>query len=256
MFKTLQCEIETAPFNFGEAAWNHTLRATHLRYRLLPYIYAMAYRVRHRGYTMQRALAFDFWDDPNTEIIANSFSQYMFGGQLLIAPLFRDDNRTAVYLPTERAGAGGAWWDFWSGAAHSAQSTVDLVVPLDEIPVFVKGGSVLVMAPPAQYSRESEWDRLEVRVYGGADGEFVLFEDDFVTRNTVENGHFTLIPFRYHEATRQLTIGERTGSYHGMIENRTFDVVLVGRGHGVGVDVTRNPTASVLYGGDAVTVKL
>ena len=105
----------TAPFNFGNVALNATLMATHLRYRLLPYIYTMAFKVRYKGYTMQRALTFDFCDDPNAVIIANNLNQYMFGDELLIAPVLNDDNRTTVYLPTTREGAGEIWWDFWRG---------------------------------------------------------------------------------------------------------------------------------------------
>merc|ERR1712154_734895 len=97
----------------------------------------------------------------------------------------------------------------------------------DEIPVFVRGGSVLVMGPVVQYATEKKWDVLEVRVYGGADGEFVLFEDDFETRGTVESGQCTFIEFVYTEATKELAIGKREGVYEGMIKTRTFEVTLV-----------------------------
>merc|ERR1712154_35480 len=99
-------------------------------------------------------------------------------------------------------------------------------------------------------------DRLEVRVYGGDDGEFVLFEDDFVTRGTVEDEQCTFIKFMWVESTKELMIEAREGSYAEMIKTRTFDITLVIKGNGVGVNVTANPTKSVVYDGSAVTVKL
>eukprot|EP01084_Bolivina_argentea_P098952 177890_1 len=246
----------TAPYAFGDIAENYTLIITNLRYRLLPYIYTLAYMVRYKNYSMQRGLMFDFPNDPNINFIANSYSQFMFGMNLLIAPVFNDDNITSVYFPKNDASTKHIWWNFWTGEYQLAGATVHINVPLYEIPIYVKSGSILILGPIVQYSNEKKWDKLEIRIYKGDNGEFTLFEDDFFTRNSVENNKYTLISFTWNESSQQLTIGDRIGSFDTMIPQRTFDIILVKGGHGVGVNVTTNPDKSVNYNGKSVIVNL
>ena len=68
-------------------------------------------------------------------------------------------------------------------------------VPLDIMPLYVRAGSILPWGPKVQYATEQNWDQLEIRVYPGADGEFVLYEDEFDNYN-YENGAYSTISFK------------------------------------------------------------
>ena len=99
--------------------------------------------------------------------------------------------------------------------------------------------------PDVQYSTEKRWDKLEIKVYPGADGQFTLYEDEFDGYN-FEKGEYTEIPFSWNEATQELTIGKRQGSYNGMLKERIFVVKVAGT----------DKKQGVLYNGKSVTVKL
>ena len=106
------------------------------------------------------------------------------------------------------------------------------------------------MGPEIEYATQSI-DPLEIRVYGGSDAHFVLYEDEGDTYN-YEAGQYSLILFTYSEASRQLTIGARQGTYSTMPQNRTFDVVFVDSSHGTGIDVSSAYDTVVHYDGSEV----
>ena len=89
----------------------------------------------------------------------------------------------------------------------------------------MKAGSILPIGPKVQFATEKAWDNLELRVYAGANGSFVLYEDEFDNYN-YEKGAYTEIPMTWHNASRKLTIGARKGSYKGMLQSRQFTVCL------------------------------
>ena len=100
------------------------------------------------------------------------------------------------------------------------------LAPISLIPVYVKAGSILPFGPEVQYSTEKSWDNLEIRVYPGANGEFVLYEDEGDNYN-YEKGAFTEIPFRWDNDHGTLIIGARKGKYNGMLAKRNFRIHLV-----------------------------
>ena len=96
---------------------------------------------------------------------------------------------------------------------------------LDRVPMFVRAGSILPLGPEMQYVGEKKWDNLELRVYPGADAVFTLYEDEGDNYN-YEQGVFATIPMTWNDRTRTLTIGEREGTFPGMLATRRFTVVL------------------------------
>jgi alpha-D-xyloside xylohydrolase len=94
---------------------------------------------------------------------------------------------------------------------------------------------------------------MEVRVYGGADGDFTIYEDENDTYN-YEKGAYATIPLHWDDAKHTLTIGERHGQFPGMLESRTFRVTFVAEKHGVGVDAPKNADKEVSYAGKAISV--
>ncbi|ETO03826.1 alpha-glucosidase, partial [Reticulomyxa filosa] len=99
------------------------------------------------------------------------------------------------------------------------------------------------------------WYVLEIRVYRGMDGKFVLYEDNGLDRFSIQNKKYSTIVFQWQENTKTLSISQRTGSFPGMITTiRQFNIVLVANNHGVGVNDTAVPDKVVFYTGSAVQV--
>ena len=221
------------------------LEVDKLRYRLLPYVYSLAWRVTSEDYTIQRPLVMDFRKDP---AVAEIGDQFMFGPALLVSPVLKEHavSRELV-LP-----AGTTWFDFWTGRKTEGGREVSADAPLDRIPLSVRAGSILPMGPEIEYARQAT-DPIELRIYAGADGAFMLYEDEGDSYRYEQGAHAT-IPLVWNDATRTLTIGAREGSYKGMPANHTFHVVLVREGHGVGEAVTAKPDKVVKYGGSRMEV--
>lgn len=236
------------PWVFGPDAEKILVKYIKLRYRLLPYIYSTAWRVTSEGYTMMRPLIMDFMDDPQ---ILNIEDQYMFGPALMISPvtLPKIPSRR-VYLPK----SAGGWYDFWTGSRFEGGHIVDAPTPLDVMPIHVRAGSIVPMGPSLQYAGERPMDPIEIRVYGGANGSFILYEDDGETYD-YERGKYSLIQIEWNDKERTLTIGKRSGKYPGMLKERTFNIVLVRDGHGVGLEEAK-PDQTAYYKGRRISVKL
>jgi alpha-D-xyloside xylohydrolase len=146
------------------------------------------------------------------------------------------------------------WYDFWTGMRHEGGYTVNLPVELDRIPVFIRAGSVLPLGPVKQWHDERPDDPMEIRVYPGADGECVLYEDEG-DGYRYETGAWNRIRFHWSDRDGILTIGDREGAFPGMLEARTFHVVLVSAYHGHGSEES-SPDRTVRYTGATCAVPL
>jgi alpha-D-xyloside xylohydrolase len=231
------------------------LNFDNLRYRLLPYIYSLAWKVTSEGYTMMRALAFDF----RTEAAITSIQdQYMFGPAFLVNPVTAQmysgsgsstsSKTRKVYLPQAPL-----WYNFWTGEHLAGGQTIIAPATIETIPLFVKAGSIIPMGPYMQYATENPGDTLELRIYRGADGQFILYEDEN-DNNNYEKGQYSLIPFTYHDSSRQLTVGARQGSFASMPRQRVFTIVWVDTGNGIGINSPTTIDTVINYNGSAMTV--
>jgi alpha-D-xyloside xylohydrolase len=153
-----------------------------------------------------------------------------------------------VYLPVSPG-----WINFWTGNLFKGGQTILAPAPIDEIPLFVKAGSIVPMGPFLQYSDEKPADPIELRVYTGSDAEFVLYEDENDNYN-YENGIYATIDFKWNEKEQTLKIGDRKGSFLGMLENRTFRIVWVGRDHGTGLQPEEDPDEIIEYSGQELII--
>jgi alpha-D-xyloside xylohydrolase len=214
-----------------------------LRYRLMPYIYSLAWKVTNENYTITRALPFDFPNDASVRNIAN---QFMFGPAIMVNPVTTTGATSrSVYLPQ------GTWYDFWTGATVPSGNT-NATAPLSSIPIYGRAGGILPMGPNIQYATQSV-DPIEIRVYPGANGNFTLYEDAGDGYDYEKGTNYATIPITYQDATKNLIIGARSGSFTGMLTSRTFNVVFVTSGHGVGSTITANPDKVLTYTGAAVS---
>jgi alpha-D-xyloside xylohydrolase len=241
--------------NWDASTKSVLLKYDNLRYRLMPYIYSLSWKVTHEAYTILRALAFDFRTDAAINDIRD---QYMFGPAFMVNPVTEQmysltgsvpaEKTRKVYLPKA-----ANWYDFWTGKNITGGRTIDAPAPIETLPLYIRAGSIIPMGPFLQYATEKPADPIELRIYTGADGAFTLYEDENDNYN-YEKGSYSTIPIQWNESAKTLTFGKRTGSFPGMLEKRTFRIVWVHDGHGTGLDPENNPDKIVLYDGSQMTV--
>jgi alpha-D-xyloside xylohydrolase len=220
-----------------------------LRYRLFPYIYSLAGKTYFDDYTIMRALVMDF---PKDATVTNIGHEYMLGNALLVAPVTKYKARTwPVYLPH----TDGGWYDFHTGKPFAGGQTVEVDAPLEQIPLFVKAGSIIPAGPELQYVSEKLPDPVTLYIYAGANGSFDLYEDEGLNYN-YQKGKFQKTTFTYNEAEQALTIGERTGGYNGALIERTFELVWIDKNRATGIELKADkPDRIVKYTGQAITIK-
>ncbi|WP_457415411.1 glycoside hydrolase family 31 protein [Thermostichus sp. OS-CIW-33] len=157
------------PWSFGIEVETICRQAIQLRYQLLPYLYSLFWESSQTGSPILRPLLYEFPDDPQTYEISD---QAMLGSALLAAPVVRPGVRCrAVYLPQ------GTWFDWWTGQAHTGPRYILVPAPLEQLPLFVRGGSVLPLAPPCPSTAHLRRDQPHLKLYPG-NGSFTLYEDD------------------------------------------------------------------------------
>ena len=246
MFRVHGTSYPKEMWRFGPHIMPMLVKYDKLRYRLLPYIYSVAWQVTSAGYTMMRALVMDFREDVRAQKVPD---QFMFGPALMIAPVTEAGAKNrSVYMP-----AGSGWQDFWTGESLVGGANAVMDAPLDTLPIAVRAGAIIPLGPVMQYSNAEPVDPIELRVYTGADGSFTLYEDEDDNYN-YEKGVYATITFNWSEADKRLTIGARKGEFPGMLKQRTINVVFVRPGHGIGLQVEAAPDKVVAYSGDEVQV--
>lgn len=172
-----------------------------LRMALVPYLYAAFYRYHTEGLPPFRALVLDYPTDKETW---NVDDQWLVGDRLLVAPVIAGTGqRREVYLPA------GTWFDFWSGARFEGGRKHALEVPLAQIPIFVKDGSLLPLAEPGAHAADPVGLNLTVRVYGDGHLPLTLIEDDGVTCDA-EKGVLNRLHLSWNPTTQTGT-AKRTG---------------------------------------------
>ena len=217
-----------------------------LRYELMPYIYSLAWKTTHENYTPMRPLVMDFRGDVRAQ---NTGDEFLYGPALLVSPVTEPGAAMRhLYLPK------ALWYDFWTGKTIDGGKAIDAAAPLDRIPLHVRAGSIIPMGPDVEYVAQKAADPIELRVYRGADASFTLYEDEGDNYD-YEKGAYATIPIGWNEAAKTLTIGDRQGSFPGMLANRTFRVVFTGENHGVGIGATAQADRVVPYAGRRVTVQ-
>ena len=230
------CGHPTEVYRFGDPGewqYDEQLRAIRLRYQLMPYIYSLAGATVQNDGIIMRPLVMDFQADRKALSLSD---EYLFGPSILVHPITRpvlSDGQGALtgiqsacfetYLP-----AGTDWYDFHTGERLAGGQDFAREYTISEIPVFVRSGSIIPMGLDVEYTSEKPWDCLEIDLYPGADGTFTLYEDEGDGYG-YENGAFSTIEFRWDEATAELTIGARKGSFPGMLRERDFVIQPLGR---------------------------
>ena len=190
--------------------------ALRLRHRMIPYLHTMNWRASRTGLPLVEPM---YWGSPDIDAAYHVPNEYMFGTELLAAPITEPMDKSSrrgkadVWLPQ------GDWFDFFTGRRYSASSPngrrMTVWRPLDGIPVFAKAGGIVPMQPLSEGDSINSVDNpqhLEIIVFPGADGDFTLMED---------SGHYsrqitpatTAIPYRWSKdgattLTLQVTVAD------------------------------------------------
>lgn len=158
------------PWLYGPHEEEIARRYLKLRYRLLPYIYSQAVQSSRTGLPMVRATVLEFQSDPATHGLD---LQYLFGDSFLVAPVVRRDNHCRVYLPD------GEWVDYWTKEPITGPRWLDLEVPLEILPLWVRGGAIIPMGPEMAYTEEKPLDPLTLELYRpGTPGATTVHDED------------------------------------------------------------------------------
>ena len=170
-------------------------------------------------YTIMRALVMDFPDDTSVNNISD---QYMFGPAIMTCPVYEYGARKRdVYFPSSEG-----WYNLHNGNYFSGSQTISVDAPYEQMPLFVRAGSIVPFGPEIMYTDEKQPETITLFVYGGKNGQFTLYEDEGINYN-YEKGNYATINFTYNDSDKTVTIGEREGDFNGMLEERKFNIVYV-----------------------------
>jgi alpha-glucosidase/alpha-D-xyloside xylohydrolase len=188
-----------------------------LRYRLLPYTYTLAAEARDTGLPLIRAMWLHYPQDENVRGLG---TQYLWGRDLLVAPVFKPAAGTRdVYLPD------GIWYDWWSGKKEMGKKTVTRDVDLETMPIYVRAGAIIPLDPVRQYVTQPVTEPTVIQVYSGASGQFRWYEDDGASQEYLE-GKFAWTNFQWDDAARRLTIERDKAAGSFEVSPRELVVVL------------------------------
>lgn len=169
------------PWKYGDDALKNFKKYDLLRYRLFPYLYTTMHQQYQTGVPIMRALVLDNQDDENVYEIAD---QYMFGDNMMIAPVTTKGAITrSVYLPK------GIWFNYWTNEKYEGKTNQHVVAPIDTLPIFIKGGSIIPMQPEMRYAGEKPVDVITLAIFPYAKSSYDLYEDDNLSLN-YQKGNF------------------------------------------------------------------
>jgi alpha-glucosidase len=198
-----------------------------LRYALQPYIYTEARKTYDTGVAFLRPLYYE-WPDANEAY--TSKNEYVFGDQMLVAPVVAPADKTSglatehVWLPA------GEWIEWPSGKHFAGPASVDRTFSIDQTPAYVKAGAIVPMQPPMLYTGQKPVDPLIVNVWPlqpGAESSYSVYEDSGVAED-YQRGVFARTPIKASQSgdALRVEVGPVEGSYPGMLKSRSYELRL------------------------------
>lgn len=242
------------PHGMGASRWpldreTPSLRAAHrfgrLRYELMPYTYTLAHQAAATGMPMARAMLLHYPQSPQAWEYG---LQYLWGAQLLVAPLTADSGDKTLWLPP------GDWYPFESGKPVSGDRVVNTEVKNGELPLYAKAGAIFPRRPYAQTTQALDKGSLIIDLYAGADGQFTLIEDDDRTE-AYRAGTVSQTSMTYLSAQQVLEISAADGVVPGLPVEREMTLRLFGFGQVSQVSIDDN-VIELTPSGQAFTAKL
>lgn len=223
--------------------------AIKLRYAIIPYIYTYARHAYDTGISLCRPMYYDY---PELDEAYDYEGQYMFGNDMLVAPVCKSDNGTGsveqtIWLPE------GNWYEVVTGEMLEGNQLVNRTFNREQIPYYYRGGSIIPLYPPLDHLNNRP-DSIIFQFTPGAQGEFSLYEDENNTDGYQDGKYtFTRITQSTTGNVSTYTVHPRTGSFEGMPESRSFIFEMLDMPVPASVKMNGN-SVSYLY--DAQTRKL
>lgn len=234
------------PWEYGPDGVATYRKFVGLRYALIPYIYTYGRIAHETGMPLVRGMYLNY---PDQEASYSHNDQYMFGEALLVAPITESGNGTRTMPPRQDTifscspadvqaikkvflPSGSAWFDYFTGDIYQGGQIITHECPLDRMPLFVRSGSILPMAPKMDYSDQKPLDPLTLDVYAGAGAKFNLYEDDGLSLD-YQSGASAWTPLAFtpstpREENYQLAIGPTSGQFSDQLQTRRYIVHLHG----------------------------
>jgi len=217
-----QDHIPPEPVFHDQQTKDITRKFIKLRYRLLPYLYTMAYQNSTTGIPLMRPLFFE--DEANPALI-DVKDTYLWGDALLVSPVV-EPGETSHPLTLPK----GVWFDFWNDTKYTG-GQADIPVSLQTIPVLVRAGAFIPMVDAVKTTRDYTSTRLTLHYYADESvprSSGLMYEDDGHSFGSIEKGKFELLRFSSLQKEGKLQIGlSRDGrGYPGMPQSRTMKIVV------------------------------
>ena len=199
------------PWRYAEPYQSDMRNCIQFRYKLMPYLYTLAYNATQTGEPMNTPPVFKYFADANTASL-NDY-EFMVGDYLLAAPVYNQGDTTrTVYLPWS---PGVGWYHWWSNVRYSGGNTVTVSAPLGQLPLFVRSGAIIPMGPSMQNMTQAPSGYLDVNCWPEGNSSFTLYEDEGDGWNYT-NGVYASATFTSARTATNwdFTIGARQGSYN------------------------------------------
>ncbi|PZO31022.1 MAG: glycosyl hydrolase [Flavobacteriaceae bacterium] len=189
---------EQEPWSFGTEVIDITRKFVELRYQLLPYLYTMFWNYVNDGTPMLKPLVYFDQEDMHTHYRTDEF---IFGNQILVCPILEPNAQgRRMYLPK------GNWYNYWTNELVEGKRELWVSTNFDEIPVFVKEGSIIPKYPVQQYVGEMQFDELTLDVYYKLGKEKSTVYEDAQDGYDYNKGRFSLRTFSFNGKDKEIII--------------------------------------------------
>ena len=235
--------LNKEPWVFEET-YSEVIRQTvRQRYEMVPYIYTMARKGYDEGISLCRPLYYDY---PQCQEAYDFRSQYMFGDNMMIAPVTKPGvdgfAEMEIWLPE------GSWYELHTGTLLEGGSVMKRHFAIDEYGVYIKAGSILPFYDDTVNNLNGNDEDIIVTVFPKGDGTFRMYEDAGNDKDYASSYAFTDLSSVWNGSEQVITISPREGSYKGMPSDRNFKVKVAGSTAPASVTVNGEP-ASFSYDG-------
>lgn len=218
--------VPSEPVFFNDTTKTIVRHFMKMRYQLLPYIYTLTWQAEQNGSPIVRPLLYEYPDD---ERFKTHFETYLFGRDLLIAPVTSPGlKRMNIDLPQ------GLWYHFWTRQKIRGGASVTVNVALESIPVFVRAGSIIPMTESIKTTADFNSRKVFFHLYlpeGDAALSAEMYEDDGEQFDSYSKGAYELIQIHGNASSGQiaLDLNKSGNGYAGMPDLRMVEFVICGK---------------------------
>lgn len=197
----------------------------HLRYALIPYIYTAAREAYDTGISLCRPM---YYNSPKVDEAYKYRNQYMFGNDLLLAPITEPIEENSLFVKKKIWLPEGEWIEWYSGELTKGGRVISEDFTIDEIPIFVKSGAIIPMQPKMKNSREKPVNPLILNIFPGKSGTTEIYNDEGNTNNyKTDNYSITNVHFNKKDKSKiEIVIEPIKGNFPGMLKSRKYEIRL------------------------------